>query len=282
MPAAATPLPADDRDFCGAEAGAACRLRSRRIRRTRAQRRRHRWRWPGRIPGGGQGGRAGGTAPTTGGARRRQRRPRAARLQADAAGDRVAPGITGSRSGTGSSTSRQWWLAGRGSGRRRSDGGATVHRTAVVRAERSGGGRGGFNGGGRGGFDPNMTPEERRKRMEERMAAMTPEERAAFQERMAQRAAQGGGRGGSGGGQGQGGFGGGQGQGGGRGGFNGAPGQGNGSNPQREREPSRRQSGTNRNRSRCQHPAGGGGRNDDRLAVWTAPIGRDSRRGVAL
>ena len=33
-----------------------------------------------------------------------------------------------------------------------------------------------------------MTPEERRKRMEERMAAMTPEERAAFQERMAQRA----------------------------------------------------------------------------------------------
>ena len=47
-----------------------------------------------------------------------------------------------------------------------------------------------------------MTPEERRKRMEERMAAMTPEERAAFQERMAQRAAQGGGRGGFGGGQG--------------------------------------------------------------------------------
>jgi HlyD family secretion protein len=57
----------------------------------------------------------------------------------------------------------------------------------------AGGGR-----GGRGGFDPNMTPEERRKRMEERMAAMTPEERAAFQERMAQRAAQGGGRGGGG------------------------------------------------------------------------------------
>jgi hypothetical protein len=43
-----------------------------------------------------------------------------------------------------------------------------------------------------------MTPEERRKRMEERMAAMTPEERAAFQERMAQRAAQGGDRGGAG------------------------------------------------------------------------------------
>jgi HlyD family secretion protein len=66
------------------------------------------------------------------------------------------------------------------------------------------GGRGGFGGAGGGrGFDPNMTPEERRKRMEERMAAMTPEERAAFQERMAQRA-QGGERGGSGGGDGQG------------------------------------------------------------------------------
>jgi hypothetical protein len=69
----------------------------------------------------------------------------------------------------------------------------------------AGGGRGGF-GGGRG-FDPNMTPEERRKRMEERMAQMTPEERAAFQERMAARA--------------RGGFGGGQGEGGGRGGFGG-------------------------------------------------------------
>jgi HlyD family secretion protein len=69
-------------------------------------------------------------------------------------------------------------------------------------ADARGGGRGGFGGGGRGGFDPNMTPEERRKRMEERMAAMTPEERAAFQERMAQRAAQGGGRGGFGGDQG--------------------------------------------------------------------------------
>jgi hypothetical protein len=56
-----------------------------------------------------------------------------------------------------------------------------------------------------------MTPEERRKRMEERMAAMTPEERAAWQERMAQR---GGGRGGFGADQGQGGVAAGQGQGG--------------------------------------------------------------------
>jgi HlyD family secretion protein len=96
-------------------------------------------------------------------------------------------------------------------------------------AEQGGVGRGGVgSGGGRGGFDPNMTPEERRKRMEERMAAMTPEERAAFQERMAARA-----RGGFGGGQGQGGSGvgqpgSGQAQGGGRGGFGSRQGQASG------------------------------------------------------
>ena len=88
----------------------------------------------------------------------------------------------------------------------------------------------GAPGGGRGGFgegrDANLTPEqreERRKRLEERMAAMTPEERAAFQERMAQRGQNGGGRGGFGGGQGQGV----QAPGGGRGGFGaGQPGNG--------------------------------------------------------
>jgi HlyD family secretion protein len=66
---------------------------------------------------------------------------------------------------------------------------------AAPQANREGG-RGA--GGGRGGFDPNMTPEERRKRMEERLAAMTPEERAQWEERMRQRDAggQGGGRGG--------------------------------------------------------------------------------------
>jgi HlyD family secretion protein len=85
------------------------------------------------------------------------------------------------------------------------------------------GGRGAF--GGRGGFDPStMTPEqreERRKRMEERMAAMTPEERAAFQERMAQRGQNGGGRGAFGGGQGAGQGTGAQASGAGRGGFGG-------------------------------------------------------------
>ena len=54
-------------------------------------------------------------------------------------------------------------------------------------------------GTGRGTFDPNMTPEERRKRMEERLAGMTPEERERFETRMRE----GGGRFG---GNGQGGF----------------------------------------------------------------------------
>lgn len=59
-----------------------------------------------------------------------------------------------------------------------------------------------------------MTPEERQKAMEERLKNMTPEERAAFEQRRRERQAQGGGQG----------FGGGQGMGGGRGG-NGQGGQ---------------------------------------------------------
>ncbi len=55
--------------------------------------------------------------------------------------------------------------------------------------DRTAGGRG-------GGRDPNMTPEERRKRMEERLKTMTPEERQRWEQRMAQN---GGGRGGDGG-----------------------------------------------------------------------------------
>jgi HlyD family secretion protein len=60
-------------------------------------------------------------------------------------------------------------------------------------------GAGGGGQGGPGGGFANMTPDERQKRMEERMASMTPEERAAFQERMKERQAQGGGPGGPGG-----------------------------------------------------------------------------------
>jgi HlyD family secretion protein len=39
-------------------------------------------------------------------------------------------------------------------------------------------------GGGRGGFDPSVTPEERQRRMQERLANMTPEERERWQARM--------------------------------------------------------------------------------------------------
>ena len=64
-------------------------------------------------------------------------------------------------------------------------------------------------GGGRGSF-ANLTPEEREKRrqeMQDRLAKMSPEERAAFEKRRQERMAEGGGRGGGGG---QGDFGGGR------------------------------------------------------------------------
>ena len=50
-------------------------------------------------------------------------------------------------------------------------------------AAQAGAGGPGGGGGGRGGFDPNMSPEERRKRMEERLAQMTPEQREQFEAR---------------------------------------------------------------------------------------------------
>ncbi len=183
----------------------------------------------GGFPGGGQP--TGATAPTTGGA--------------------PAAAITGAQ---GSKPTQQATVSpqgqqpnGQGQGRQRQGNGGSPaeargggDRMAANGAPGGGNNPGGMQGGGRGSFDPNMTPEEeRRKRMEERMAAMTPEERAAFQERMAQRQAQGGGRGGFGGGQGQGG----------RGGFNGGPGQGNGGNPQ---------ANANRQGASNQGPARGG------------------------
>lgn len=64
-----------------------------------------------------------------------------------------------------------------------------------------------------------MSPEDRRKAMEARMAAMSPEERKAFEERRAARQAQGGGQGAPG-------------EGGGRGGVGGGQRQGNGQNAQ--------------------------------------------------
>lgn len=65
----------------------------------------------------------------------------------------------------------------------------------------SSGGRGGSPNStfSRGGGDySNMTPEERQKRMQERLAQMTPEQRAQWEQRRQQFQAQGGGRGGSG------------------------------------------------------------------------------------
>lgn len=60
---------------------------------------------------------------------------------------------------------------------------------AGAAAERGGGDRpaGERAGGGRGGFDPNMTPAERERRMQERMASMTPEQRQQFEARARER-----------------------------------------------------------------------------------------------
>ena len=107
--------------------------------------------------------------------------------------------------------------------------------------DRPEGGRGGNGdpgavGGGRGGFDPNMTPEERRKAMEERLAKMTPEERQRFEEMRAARRGQGGDGQGAGGGPGAGG---GQGFGAGQSGGGGRGGQPTGANPATGRDVSR-------------------------------------------
>ena len=139
----------------------------------------------GGNPGGGFGGNPGGGAPAaTAGSTppAAANAPATAARQSNSAAPQAQAQAPRQRPSEGSP------VEGRGGGDR-------MPGTGANRDGGEGGGRGGV-GGGRGGFDPNMTPEERRKRMEERMAAMTPEERAAFQERMAQRAQGGGGRGG--------------------------------------------------------------------------------------
>jgi HlyD family secretion protein len=138
----------------------------------------------GRGGGPGQAGAAAPGAPAAApGAQTNAAAPRAGSTQANAAAPRA-----GSAEARGGGD-----RAAQSDGRSGNGGAANPAAGAPVA-----GAPGGFGGGGRG-FDPNMTPEERRKRMEERMAAMTPEERAAFQERMAARQ------------NGQGGFGGGRG-----------------------------------------------------------------------
>jgi HlyD family secretion protein len=174
-----------------------------------------RGRGDGQRAGGGFGGGnpgAGGGQPggaTTAAAQPAATSPAAARPGATAAAPQASASAPATRRGDGGANAQQ---AGAPRGQ---DGGQ--------RAQAGGEGRQGGEGfGGRGGgrgFDPNMTPEERRKRMEERMAQMSPEDRERFQARMREG---GGGRGGFGGGNGAGG----SAQGGFGGNRAGAPGQG--------------------------------------------------------
>ena len=154
---------------------------------------------PGGAPAGGVPAANAATAPAGQPTATAARVPAAGSAEARGGGDRSAPSAAGASNGGRPN-------AGSASAPAAAAGGAPAGAAGAGPGGQGGpGGPGGF-GGGRG-FDPNMTPEERRKRMEERMAAMTPEERAAFQERMAarQNGEGGGGRGGFGGG-----FGGGQ------------------------------------------------------------------------
>lgn len=65
------------------------------------------------------------------------------------------------------------------------DGRSNQPDAAQARGAREGAsGEGVGRGEGRGGLDPDMTPEERQRRREERLKDMTPEERAAFESRM--------------------------------------------------------------------------------------------------
>jgi HlyD family secretion protein len=61
---------------------------------------------------------------------------------------------------------------------------ATVQAGPPAGGPRGGDPEGAGPGQGRGGFDPNMSPEERQRRMAERMASMSPEERERLQQRM--------------------------------------------------------------------------------------------------
>jgi HlyD family secretion protein len=122
---------------------------------------------------GGRGGRGG---------------PGGRRGQADGDGASPAPAAGAPQAGQPASAQPQ---ARTGSPESRGGGDST----GSPRADAAGAPRAAAEAGSpRGASDPNMTPEERRKRMEERMAAMTPEERDRFQARMREREAGGGGR----------------------------------------------------------------------------------------
>jgi HlyD family secretion protein len=161
---------------------------------------------------GGRGTRGGGTGQAGGAP---QGQPGAPAAGATPGGAPQAappsPGAAPAAKATGTATAGQVVAKAQetqrqGGGGDRAAGGGRNRQPADGANAQGGGGRdagagsGGQGGqGGRGGFG-NMTPEERQKAMEARMAAMTPEERATFEERRKQRQAEGGGRGGQGGG----------------------------------------------------------------------------------
>ena len=146
--------------------------------------------------------------------------------QAPSTGSAQAPGAgsagRGPSTGSGQAPAQSGANAGQGRQPRGENQGQTARNDQSGQRQPGQGGQGFGGGQGQGGGRfANMTPEERQKAMEERQKAMeerlknmTPEERAAFEERRRQFQAQGGGRGGSGGGQGFGGGRGGSGQGG--------------------------------------------------------------------
>jgi HlyD family secretion protein len=131
-------------------------------------------------PEPGRGATGSGQAPSTGSG---QAAPKAAGTATT--GQVVAKAQPSQRQGAGGQAQGGGQGLGDRQGRSRQGDGANAQ---------GGGGQG--QGGGRG-FG-NMTPEERQKRMDERMASMSPEEKAAYQERIKQRQAQGGGPGGGG------------------------------------------------------------------------------------
>jgi hypothetical protein len=135
--------------------------------------------------GAGRGGPAAGGGPGAGGP------------PAQAASSSAAPAGGGGRTGEGRGTRGQAApSATQGQSAQRGAGGG---QPGAAPGQRGGGGGQGQGQGGPGGGQ-NMSPEERRRRFEERMASMSPEERAQFEARMRERGMDptnpGGGRGG--------------------------------------------------------------------------------------
>jgi HlyD family secretion protein len=164
--------------------------------------------------GRGDGQRAGFGGPGGGGEGGAPGQPPAAAAGATPQAGRTGGPAAAQAAPAGQQKPQATVAAGQERGPRGGSGGGNDGRPAQdgtgAQAQANGGGErqpgqgAGRGGDGRGGFDPNMTPEERRKRFEERMAQATPEERERMQARMREG---GGGRGGFGGGNREGGAG---------------------------------------------------------------------------